>query len=285
MRMYLAALAVIAWLGVSPEPARAGDAFAGLSGELRIVGSDVGLVAFREAAEKIMAANPAISIQFTLTGAGAGLRRIRQRQADICLLDRDPGLVSTSGSPLAFISYGLDPVAVVLNPVNTVGSLSVSELRLIFSAKTKFWNEVGGGAYPVMPIYIEASEVEGKPDTRPGNVSVSSQPAMRFTLARNKETIGCISMRDLDATLKPVAVDGVLPDMQAFKDGRYRIYALMYAATGQSPSPLAKAMLEYMQGPSGQELLAKTGYLPLAAKPAWESVLPVGNPDRLADGS
>lgn len=283
MRALFASVALLCCLAVSPANAADGP-FAGLSGELRIVGSDVGLVAFREAAQKIMAENPQVTVQFALTGSGAGIRRIRQRQADICLLDRDPKMVSTAGVPLAFASYGVDPVAVVVNPVNTVGPMTSAQLRLLFSAKIRFWDEVGGGAYPVMPIYIEASEVEGKPDTRPGNVSVSSQPAMRFTLARNKETIGCISLRDLDATLKPVAVDGVMPEMQAIKDGRYRVYALMYAATEQTPSPLAKAFLEYMKGPLGQELLIKTGYLPLAAKPVWESALPVGNPDTLALG-
>lgn len=284
MKAFFLIAAVLCCLGASPAMAQM-NPFAGLTGELRIVGSDVGLVAFREAADKIMADNPGISVQFALTGSGAGIRRIRQRQADICLFDRDPSLISTAGSPLAAVAYGVDPVAVVVNPVNTVGPLSAEQLKQVFSARIRFWNDLGGGEYPVMPIYIEASETEGKPDTKPGNVSVSSQPAMRFTLARNKETIGCISLRDLDASLKPVAVDGVSPDMRAFKEGRYRVYSLMYAVTEQTPSRLAKVFLDYMSGPEGQSLLAKTGYLPLADKPSWESVLPVGNPDKLAGGS
>lgn len=284
MRSLFLIAALLCCLDASPAMAQK-NLFSGLTGELRIVGSDVGLVAFREAADKIMADNPGISVQFALTGSGTGLRRVRQRQADICLFDRDPALISAAGAPLASVAYGVDPVAVVVNPVNTVGPLTVEQLRLVFSAKIRFWSDLGGGAYPVMPIYIEASETEGKPDTRAGNVSVSSQPAMRFTLARNKETIGCISLRDLDASLKPVAVDGVLPEMQAFKDGRYRVYSLMYAVTEQTPSRLAKAFLDYMGGPEGQALLIKTGYLPLADKPSWESVLPVGNPDKLAGGS
>ncbi|MBI4807130.1 MAG: substrate-binding domain-containing protein [Desulfovibrio sp.] len=259
--------------------------FAGLSGELRITGSDVGLIAAREAAEKIMAQNPSVKITFTLTGPGMGLRRVRFRQADICLYDRNPPEAhQQQGASLSFVAYGVDPVVVVVNPVNTVGPLSIDQLRLLFSAKIRTWESVGGGSYPVMPIYIEASEIEGKPDTKPGNVSVSSQPAMRFTLGRNKETLGFISMRDLDATLKPVALEGVAPDLEAFKAGRYRVYRLMYAAMGTDPSPLAAAFMRYMAGPQGQALLEATGYLPLAAKPAWETVLPVGEPDRIALG-
>jgi phosphate transport system substrate-binding protein len=274
-------LFLVASACASPEE----NFFSGLSGELRITGSDVGLIAAREAAEKIMAQNPAVKITFAMTGSGMGLRHVRFRQADICLYDRDPQEAhQQKGAPLDFIVYGVDPVAVVVNPVNTVGPLSVDQLRQLFSAKFRTWDSVGGGAYPVMPIYIEASEIEGKPDTKPGNVSVSSQPAMRFTLGRNKETLGFISMRDLDASLKPVALDGVVPDMEAFKSGRYRVYRMMYAAMGTDPSPLAGAFMRYMASPQGQALLEATGYLPLSAKPAWETVLPVGEPDRIALG-
>jgi phosphate transport system substrate-binding protein len=285
MRSLVAALLLVLVAYASALAAPDENLFAGLSGELRITGSDVGLIAAREAAEKIMAHNPSVKITFTLTGSGMGLRHVRFRQADLCLYDRNPSEAhKQQGASLNFVVYGVDPVAVVVNPVNTVGPLSIDQLRLLFSAKFRTWDSVGGGAYPVMPIYIEASEIEGKPDTRPGNVSVSSQPAMRFTLGRNKETLGFISMRDLDASLKPVALDGVVPDMEAFKAGRYRVYRMMYAAMGTDPSPLAGAFMRYMAGPQGQALLAETGYLPLSAKPAWETVLPVGEPDRIALG-
>lgn len=259
-------------------------AFAGLAGELRIAGSDVGLVAAREAAEQITAEHPSVKITFSLTGAGNGLRRVRLRQADICLYDRDPANASRAGAPLEFIAYGIDPVAVVVNPVNTVGSLSLEQIKQLFGAQIRFWNVVGGPSFPAMPLYIEASEEEGRPSTRAGNVSVSSQPAMRFTLARNKETLGYISMRDLDASLKPIAVGDSAPSLEAFRAGRYRIYRVMHAALPQACPPLAKAFMDYLTGPQGQAILARTGYVPLADKPSWASVLPVDFPDRLADG-
>jgi len=287
----LAAILVCVLLGAVPASGASGtsgisgmEAFKGLSGELRITGSDVGLVAVREAAEAVMAENPSIKISISMTGAGNGIRRVRLRQADICLYDRDPANSLQSGAPLAFVPYGVDPVAVVVNPVNTVGSLTLEQIKQLFGARIRFWNLVGGPDFPAMPLYIEASEVEGHPGTRAGNVSISSQPAMRFTLARNKETLGYISLRDLDASLKPIAVDGSAPSLEGFRSGTYRIYRLMFAAVPQTCPPLAKAFMDYMAGPQGQALLERSGYVPLSAKPAWESVLPVAFPDRLADG-
>jgi len=260
------------------------EAFKGLSGELRITGSDVGLVAAREAGQRIMAANPAVTVNYSMTGAGVGLTRVRHRQADICLYDRDPKAVAGPAASLTFIAYGVDPVAVVVNSLNTVGPLSTAQLRLLFAGLIPNWSEVGGNMFPVMPAYVEASEDEGKPLTMPRTVSISSQPALRFTMVRNKEFLGYLSLRDLDAAMKPVVVDGQEPTPEAFREGRWRIYRVMHAALEPGAQPLARAFMDYLLGPEGQDILEKSGYVPLADKPAWESALPVGLPDVLAAG-
>lgn len=274
------ALAVSATL-----PARASglEAFAGLSGELRIAGSDVGLAPMLEAAKRIMAAHPSVKISYEMTGLGAGARRLKFRQADICLFDRDPEAMPGGLLPFAYVTYGVDPVAVVVNPKNTVSNLTVEQIRGMFSAKIRFWTDVGGENTPVMPVYYEASAEEGRPETRPGNLSASSQPALRIMLIREKDILAYVSMRDLDAAMKPLDVDGLSPDKES-RAGRYPVYRLMHAAMDQSRPPLAKAFLEYMAGPEGQKLLLETGYLPLAQKPATRSLLPVENPELMASG-
>lgn len=279
-------LTAMALVPASPAVAQdsALDAFKGLSGELRVTGSDVGFVPAREAAERIMAANPAITVRFNLTGAGVGLTRVRQRQADICLFDRDPRAVVGPGAALRFVPYGVDPVAVVVNSLNSVGSLSLAQLRQLFAGLVPSWSDVGGNPFPIMVAYYEASEEEGKPLTMPRTVSVSSQPALRFTMTRNKEFLGYLSLRDLDAALKPVLVDGQEPSLAAFREGRWRIYRVMHAALDPAAQPLARAFMDYLLGPQGQEILAKSGYVPLAEKPAWESALPVDLPEVLASG-
>ncbi|GFK94278.1 Phosphate-binding protein PstS 1 [Fundidesulfovibrio magnetotacticus] len=271
-----------------PGPARAAgdplDAFRGLSGELRVTGSDVGLVAAREAAERITAAHPGVTVSFTMTGAGVGLSRVRLRQADICLFDRSPRAVTGPGASLEFIPYGVDPVAVVVNSLNPVESLDTATLRKLFAGLVPLWSDAGGGAFPVMAAYMEASEEEGRPLTMPRTVSLSSQPALRFTLIRNKEILGFISVRDLDAAMKPVAVDGQAPTVRNFLEGRWRIYRVMHLAAARDAQPLARAFADYLRGPEGQAILERAGHVALARKPDWESALPVDQPDVLASG-
>lgn len=284
-RPVLLATVVLALALCAVLPARASGlaAFAGLSGELRIAGSDVGLAPMLEAAKRIMAAHPSIKITYEMTGLGAGARRLKLRQADICLFDRDPEAMPGGLLPFAYVTYGVDPVAVVANPKNSVSGLTVEQVRAMFSARIRFWTEVGGENTPVMPVYYEASTEEGRPETRPGNLSASSQPALRIMLIREKDILAYVSMRELDAAMKPLAVDGLSPDVEA-RAGRYPAYRLMHAAMDQNRPPLAKAFLEYMAGPEGQKLLREAGYLPLADKPAAKSLLPVENPELMASG-
>jgi len=281
VRRFLAAAIIALALASTPVLAAGLDGFKGLSGEIRVAGSEAGLVAFREAAGQVMAANPDVKISFTLNGAGIGLAWLRMRQADISLYDRAPGLARSGGEPLDFVPYAVDPVAVVLNPANPAKDLTLDQVKGLFSGGIPKWSQVGGGDYLVVPIYVEASEEIGKPETRPGTLSVSSQPAMRFNLMRYKQGLGITSMRDLDGSLEPAVLDGAPATMEAFKDGRYRLYRVLHAVARQNKSPLVKAFLDYVTGPEGQAILEKTGYVPLAHKPGFQSPLPVDIPDEL----
>jgi len=280
--LFFVALAVPWTALASPEMTLASDdPFAGLAGTLRIVGSDVGFVPAKQAAEKIMAAHPGVVITVAMTGAGAGNRQVRLRQAELCLYDRDPADMAHQGAPLTYVAYGVDPVAIVVNPANPVGPLAADQIRSLFSGKVKLWNEVGGGSYAVRPFLVSASEAEGSS----GITGDSLGLAMIFALVRNRDILGYASFRELSAAIKPLVVDGASPDLESFRQGRYRVCRIMYASYEEARPSLAQAFVKYMTGPQGQELLVKAGYLPLSEKPAWESVIPVGFPSsRLATG-
>ena len=280
--LFFVALAAPWQACAAPETAAAAnDPFAGLSGTLRIVGSDVGFVPVKQAAKTIMAAHPGVVITVAMTGAGAGNRQVRLRQAELCLYDRDPADMAHQGAPLAYVAYGVDPVALVANPANPVGPLSAGQIRDLFSGKVKLWNEVGGGSYAVRPFVVSASEAEGSSEITGDTLGL----AMIFALVRNRDILGYASVRELSAAIKPLVVDGAAPDLEAFRQGRYRVYRIMYASYEEARPSLAQAFVKYLTGPQGQELLKEAGYLPLSEKPAWESAVPVGFPSsRLATG-
>ena len=65
--------------------------------------------------------------------------------------------------------------------------------------------------------------------------------------------------------VKLLAIEGAEPTLQNIEDGSYPITGEFYAVTrkGDSDANLAR-FLEWVRGPQGQELVAKSGYARLA---------------------
>jgi len=260
------------------------DRFQGLSGELRITGSEAGLPAVLQAVRAIMAANPKVVITVAPTGTGIGVRQVKNRQAAIALSDRVLDVAALAKAGLGVVPYAIDPVTVVVNPANPVMGLSVEQAKSMFGGRIKSWSELGGTPDSVLPLYLQASEAEDKPLTKPWAMTISTQPSIKWSVSHNKDIVGFVSLRDLDASLKPLPLEGAAPTLENFKAGGWMVYRTLYLVLDAAPTGLAKAFLEYMLGPDGQALLVDAGYAPLAAKPARESLLPVVNPEALMAG-
>ena len=260
------------------------DRFQGLTGELRITGSEAGLPAVRMAVQAIMEANPKVVITVVPIGTGHGVRQVKNGQASIALSDRVLDEAALSKVGLAVIPYAIDPVTVVVNPSNRVMDLGVDQAKSMFCGRIKLWSELGGSRDNVLPLYLQASEASDKPLTKPWAMTISTQPSIKWSVSHNKDIVGFVSLRDLDASLKPLPLEGVAPTLENFKAGKWQVYRTLSLVLDVAPKGLAKAFLEYMLGQDGQALLVDTGYAPLAAKPAKESLLPVGNPEALMAG-
>jgi phosphate transport system substrate-binding protein len=257
------------------------DRFGGLSGRLRIVGSEAGPAAVREAASRIMAAHPGITVDIAACGTGVGLRQVAEAKADLSLSDRDMETFLDHGA-LIQTPYAVDPVALVVNPVNELDGVTLDQARGILSARYTTWAELGGRPDTLIPVYLEASPAADMPLTASGTMSVSTQPAVKFVVSHNKDLAGYVSLRDLDASLKALRLDGVAPGMAAFLAGNYRVYRILRLVGRAGPTPLARAFAAYMQGPEGQDILEAAGYAPLRARPDGESLLAFDAPEALA---
>lgn len=272
-----AGLAHAAWAGEL-------DRFAGLSGQLVIAGSEAGLPAVREAASRIMAANPAVTLSISTCSSAVALHRVKLGQAQVCLSDRTFDAANLGAAKLNQIPYAVDPVALAVSPLNPVSDVSLNVAKRLLSGQIRSWSEVGGHADFVLPMYLEGSELENRPETIAAGMSVSTQPAMKFIVARNKDTLGYVSVRDLDSSIKALSLDGVYPDLAAFARGQYRVYRVLSLVGEASPRPLAQAFMDYLRGPDGQELLKQAGYVPLAQAPAQPSLMPFDRPDLVSLG-
>ncbi|MNC41474.1 hypothetical protein D3C75_902430 [compost metagenome] len=63
--------------------------------------------------------------------------------------------------------------------------------------------------------------------------------------------------------IKLLAIDGVQPDKEGIRSGKYPMTTEFYAVTAGSDNPNVQPFLNWIQSAEGQELVEKTGYTSL----------------------
>jgi phosphate transport system substrate-binding protein len=164
---------------------------------------------------------------------------------------------------------------VAVNPANTVSSLSKDQLKKIFAGEIANWKEVGG-ADAAISLFIredgsgtretfeERALDKGQPTVK-SNV-VSSNGAMKTAIAQDRNGIGYVGIGHLDDSIKGVVLDGMTPTQENAKNGSYTVTRLLYMNTKGQPEGLTKAFIDYIYSPQGDDIIAKSGYIPTGKK-------------------
>ncbi|QCJ40966.1 phosphate-binding protein [Bacillus sp. S3] len=192
-------------------------------------------------------------------------------------------MAKKDGKELVMTPIGKEAFVFFVNPSNQVSSLKVSEIKEIYSGKMKNWSEVGGknkkiiafqrpknsgsqtllekimGDTPIMkPLKEDVPEgmggiIEQVADYR--NYDNSIGFSFRFFAIGMKEK----------PDIKLLAINGVEPNPENIASGKYPFTASLYAITVKgNPKQTIQPFLEWMQGPQGQEIVERIGYIKAA---------------------
>ena len=251
------------------------DNFAGLSGTLDIAGGTAHIPVMKEAAKRIMQANPEIRITVAGGGSGVGVQKVGEGLVQIGNTGRalKEGEIEKYG--LVSWPFAIDGVAAVVNPANPVGGLSKEQLSKIYSGEITNWKDVGG-ADASISLYMR-EDGSGTRETfetlaiADGAVSaksnvVNSNGAMKTAVAQDENAIGYVGIGHLDDSIKALILDGMTPSQENAKNGSYKITRLLYMNTKGRPEGLVKAFIDYIHSPEGDEIIAKAGYIPTGGK-------------------
>ncbi len=251
------------------------DNFAGLSGTLDIAGGTAHIPVMKEAAKRIMQANPEIRITVAGGGSGVGVQKVGEGLVQIGNTGRalKEGEIEKYG--LVSRPFAIDGVAAVVNPANPVGGLSKEQLSKIYSGEITNWKDVGG-ADASISLYMR-EDGSGTRETfetlaiADGAVSaksnvVNSNGAMKTAVAQDENAIGYVGIGHLDDSIKALILDGMTPSQENAKNGSYKITRLLYMNTKGQPEGLIKAFIDYIYSPEGDEIIVKAGYIPTGGK-------------------
>ncbi len=249
------------------------DMFKGVKQQvLRISGGTAHIPVMKEAAKRIMKFNPHIQITIAGGGSGTGIRQVGEGLVDIGNSGRHPTKSEIKKYGLEVYKWAIDGVAAVTNPKNRVKALSTKQLRDIFSGKIVNWKQLGGDDKPI-DVYTrdKASGTRAvfwkkalkKSDITDKAYVVVSNGAMKTAIENDPFGIGYVSVGFIDNNLNAIALDGVKPDMNSVKTGRYKIARGLYSNTKGKATGLAKKFIDYLLSPDGQKLAFNKGFIPV----------------------
>lgn len=98
--------------------------------------------------------------------------------------------------------------------------------------------------------------------TSPKAQITNSTAVMLTTISRNKNAIGYVSLGSLNNSVKAIKIDSVEPTVENIKSKQYTISRPFIVITAKD-NPLADDFLNFVTSTSAQELITKSGYIPL----------------------
>ncbi|MDI9633638.1 MAG: phosphate ABC transporter substrate-binding protein [Methanolinea sp.] len=244
---------------------------------ISLSGSTTVLPVAQAAADAYMNARKDVEIMVTGGGSSVGIQAAGEGTADIGMSSRDlkaeektryPDLVSTV--------IGNDGIAVIVHPSNTVGPLTLAQVKGIYRGNYTNWKELGGPDLPIVVVGRDSAsgtreffheKVMHKEDFVSTQLEKNSNGAVKQTVAQTPGAIGYVGLGYLDEAVKgvPIVVDGVPvePTIQNVLDKKYPIARPLLLVTKGEPKGLARDFIQFLLSAEGQAILKKEGFVPL----------------------
>ncbi len=260
------------FMTAGPCMAGALDAFDGQKGTLKIAGGTAHIPVMKEAAKRIMTKYRDITITVAGGGSGLGIKQVGEGLVDIGNSGRKAKQDEIDRYGLKMFKWAVDGVGVVVHPKNRVTSLTQAQLKDIFAGKIDNWKALGGDDHTITLYTRDESsgtrDVFWKKALNKGDIStkalfVPSNGAMKTAVAKDPYAIGYVSVGHMDESVSPVALDGIVPNLETVKSGTYKVARGLYSNTKGDPQGLALLFIDYLFSPEGQQIAAEKGFIPV----------------------
>lgn len=252
-----------------------------LTGSITIEGSDTMVNLAQAWQEKFNEANPGVMIAVKGGGSGTGIAALINGTVDFAnasreIKDEEKAQATEKGIDAVETKVAVDGIAVIVNPANGVGELTLDQLGKIYRGEIKNWKDVGGADKPIVLLSRDSSsgtyeyfkeEVVAKDDenaeyAKEAKLLPSTQAIVDETKA-NPDAIGYVGLGYVVPEVKVVAIDGVAASIDAAKDGSYVLSRGLYMYSNGAPADVMKAYIDWILGPDGQAVVTDQGFVPV----------------------
>lgn len=250
---------------------------------LTLTGSTTVLPIAQAVADAYTKAHPEANIQVSGGGSGVGIQAIINKKVDIGMSSADVSAAQKAqDSNMNIITIAHDGIAIIVNPANTVQSISLAQVQQIYSGNITSWSSLSGAGVSnsnnqIVLVgrdsssgtrtYFDSSVMKGVNDSMSMHED-NSNGAVLQEVAQTPNAIGYISIGYLDDTVKALPIklaNGTLiaPTVATVKDKTYPIHRDLYMITNGQPTGLANDYINYLLSPAGQQIVVAQGYVAL----------------------
>jgi len=210
------------------------------------------------------------------SGSGNGAKSLINKTCDIASMSRsmktrELDAARSKGVYPAPSVIALDALAIVVHPSNPVRTLTIAQIADIYTGRVTNWHQVGGPYSPILVIQRESNSgtqesfkelVIGKGIRVVRNAETqASNGAVKSRVSLTKGAIGFLGLGFIDATVKKVAVNGVLPSPASVKNGRYPLSRPLFMVTDGQPAGYVKQFVDLPKTVDGKKIVRELGFV------------------------
>lgn len=199
--------------------------------------------------------------------------------------DEQLKLTQKKDQEIVMTPIGKEAFVFFVNKNNLVNNLEVTEIKNIYSGKIKNWQEVGGNDSKIVAFQrpknsgsqtllekVMGDTPLAKPlkEEVPAGMGGILEQVADYRNYHNSLGFSfrffATGMHQFD-NMKLLAINGIEPDPENISQGTYPFTANLYAITlKDNKKTTIQPFIEWMQGPQGQEIVEKIGYVKLEKK-------------------
>ncbi len=240
-------------------------------------------------AEAYQKEHPDVRLSVTGGGSGTGLAALINGTVDIAnasraIKDEETKQAEANGIEPVEFTVARDAIAVIVNPANPVGELTLPQLSAIYSGQITNWREVGGEDRPIVLLsretnsgthvyFLEHVVRLGQKDDKtlfsPDTLLMPSSEGISAEVRQNPNAIGYDGLGYVTADMKTVAVakeegaEYVLPTIATVNDKSYPVARDLYMYSRGQPTGVVKDYLDWLLGAEAQKIVAELGFVPV----------------------
>jgi phosphate transport system substrate-binding protein len=237
------------------------------------VGSSAAQPLVELAGEEFTKSNPNEYVNVQGGGTGTGLSQIQQGAVNIgnsdLYAEQKKDIDATKLVDHRIAAVGMVPI---VNKDVKVKSLTLKQLKQIFSGQVKNWKQVGGQDLPITIINradgsgtrssFESDVMAGTPFVRAQEQDSSGM--VRQIVYNTAGAISYLAMPYLNDTVKTINVDGVEPTIENIETNKWKIWSYEHLYTNGEPTGMTKRFLDFIMTDEVQKnVVKKMNYVPI----------------------